>query len=78
METQEEPMYFDQTTRHIGSIQKNMIFSQADNSLLPGGKGKGAATRYMMGLGAKDTLPNYSVINGHQEATYKQVYGGEG
>ena len=27
----EEPIYFDQTTRHIGSIQKNMVLSQGDS-----------------------------------------------
>jgi len=30
----DEPIYFDQTTRHIGSIQKNMVLSERDRSLL--------------------------------------------
>ncbi len=30
----EEPIYFDQTTRHIGSIQKNMVLDERERSLL--------------------------------------------
>ena len=54
----EEPIYFDQTNRNMGSIQKNMIFSQREDGK---GFGRGAATKAMLGLNPASTMPNYSV-----------------
>jgi hypothetical protein len=33
-EEEEDLIYFDQTSKHIGSINKNMLFSQNDDNAL--------------------------------------------
>ena len=73
----DEPIYFDQTNRNMGSIQKNMVFSERDRSLMGKGFGRGAATKAMLGLNPASTMPNYTLgINGNvQQPTYKQAIG---
>ena len=63
---QEEPIYFDQTTRHIGSVQKNMIFSLEDQSLMQ----QMGGARQNLGFAPTSTLPNYPLMVGQQNATY--------
>ena len=62
----EEPIYFDQTTRHIGSIQKNMVLDERDRSLLNGGAFGGGHGAAMRGFNPASTMPNYSVMMGGQ------------
>ena len=74
---QDEPICFDQTNRNIGSIQKNMVLSERDRSILgtnvKGFGGRGAATKAMLGLNPASTMPNYTLgINaGAQQPTYR-------
>jgi len=65
----EEPIYFDQTTRHMGSIQKNMVLSDSHKSML--GKGIYGGPD-MQGFNPASTVPNYSIMAGqNQVKTYK-------
>ena len=67
----EEPIFFDQTTRHMGSIQKNMVLSEKDRSLLNNaGMGRGG----QLGFNPASTMPNYSVMGPNNKATYRQNY----
>lgn len=71
----EEPIFFDQTTRHIGSIQKNMVLtdSQRENGGNKFGR-PGMATKALHGFNPASTMPNYSGImgpGGQNQATYK-------
>ena len=59
----DEPIFFDQTTRHMGSIQKNMVLTDSHkNQLLEQGFGgrPGFATKAMQGIGPGSSMPNYS------------------
>ena len=57
---EDEPICFDQTTRHIGSIQKNMVFLEREDSLNPqfnpGMKGNMRPGNARM----DESAPNYS------------------
>ena len=67
----DEPIFFDQTTRHIGSIQKNMVFFGRDESMNPNSNAWG--DRNNPGKKAHrdgdDEEPNYSQFK-QQNATY--------
>lgn len=63
----------------MGSIQKNMVLSERDRSIMGTGMrgfgGRGAATKAMLGLNPASTMPNYTLgVNaGAGQPTYKPV-----
>ena len=63
----------------MGSIQKNMVLSERDRSIMGNGMrgfgGRGAATKAMLGLNPASTMPNYTLgVNaGAGQPTYKPV-----
>lgn len=66
----EEPIFFDQTTRHMGSIQKNMVLTDSHKNMLFD-QGFGRPKGMQQGFNPASTMPNYSGLAGQNQATYK-------
>lgn len=64
-EDEEEAVYFDQTSKHIGSISKNMLFSHKEDGMIS------SRAKMSQGLTETGTMVNYTLeANANQLATY--------